>query len=110
MKCPPRPGLLLAALLALASPVLAGGCATMGLRSAVSMKIERTESAPASALVYIDGTYIGRLGYVAKHGVRLPEGQHRISVEKNGYYPFDALVVSDRKPIHLRVEMLRLPD
>lgn len=74
------------------------------------MKVERTQSAPASALVYIDGQYIGKLGYVAKHGVRLPEGRHRISVEKNGYYPYDTLVVSDRKALHVTVEMLRLPD
>ena len=55
------------ALLALA---LAAGCATQGLRPAVSMKVERHEDTPKSALVYIDEQYIGTLGYVAARGVR----------------------------------------
>lgn len=96
----------LSALLGLAS----SGCATMGLRSAVSMKVSRAEETPKDALVYIDGQYVAKLGTVVKRGVRVPEGKHRISVERNGYFPFDAVVVSDRKPIHLEVEMLELPD
>lgn len=86
------------------------GCATMGLRSAVSMKVSRSDATPKDALVYIDGQYVAKLGTVVKRGVRVPEGKHRISVERNGYFPFDAVVVSDRKPIFLEVEMLALPD
>lgn len=82
----------------------------MGLQAAVSMKVERDPSAPKDALVYIDEQYIGTLDFVASRGVRLPEGEHRISVEKNGYHPFDALVVSDRQPIHLKISLLKLPD
>jgi hypothetical protein len=58
----------------------------------------------------VDGRYIGTLAAVEARGVRLVEGEHRISVEKVGYFPFDAVVVSDLKPIHLTVEMLELPD
>jgi hypothetical protein len=86
------------------------GCATMGLRAAVSLKVEKSASTPRDALVYIDGEYLAPLGTVVKRGVRLPEGTHRISVEKNGYFPFDTVVVSDRKPIFLSVELLELPD
>ncbi len=86
------------------------GCATMGVRSAVTMSVRYEDGTPQTALVYIDGQFIGRLGYVAKKGVRLPEGEHRISVEKNGYYPFDTIVVSNRKPISVNVKMIRLPD
>ena len=89
---------------------LAEGCATQGLRPAVSMKVERHEDTPKSALVYIDEQYIGTLGYVAARGVRLPEGEHRITVEKTGYFPYDVVVVSDREPIHLSVRLQRLPD
>ncbi len=96
-----------AALLALG---VAGGCATQGLRPAVSMKVERHEDTPKSALVYIDEQYIGTLGYVAARGVRLPEGEHRITVEKTGYFPYDVVVVSAREPIHLSVRLQRLPD
>jgi len=90
--------------------LLLGGCATMGLKSAVSMKVEREPSAPKDALVYVDEQYIGTLGFVAQRGVRVPEGQHRVSVEKAGYHPYDTLIVSDRQPIALKVSMLKLPD
>jgi hypothetical protein len=88
----------------------ASGCVSYGLRPAVSMKVEFAPDAPKSALVYIDEQYIGTLAYVAKRGVRLPEGEHRITVEKAGYFPYDALVVSDREPIHLRVSLQKIPD
>lgn len=74
------------------------------------MKVTRSNDAPKDALVYIDGQYVAKLGTVVKRGVRVPEGKHRISVERNGYFPFDAVVVSDRKPIVLDVQMLELPD
>lgn len=103
-----RSGTIQFLLIALA---LAGsGCATMGLRSAVSMKVTRGEDTPKDALVSIDGQYVAKLGTVVKRGVRVPEGEHRVSVERNGYFPFEAVIVSDRKPIVLNVEMLELPD
>jgi len=43
-------------------------------------------------------------------GVRLPEGEHRISVQKVGYFPWDRLVVSDRQPIALQVELRKIPE
>lgn len=82
----------------------------MGLRSAVSMKVERDPDTPKDALVYIDEQYIGTLAYVASRGVRVPEGEHRISVEKNGFHPYDVIVVSDREPLFLHVSLLRLPE
>ncbi len=99
--------LVLAGLLVLGATL---GCATMGLKSAVHLSLEREKDTPRRALVYIDDQFIGTLDYVEKKGVRLPEGKHRISVQKNGYYPFDALVESDRYPISLKVALLRLPD
>jgi hypothetical protein len=83
------------------------GCGPQ-LRPAVSMKIQY--DAPADAAVMIDEEYIGPLSYVAAHGVRLPKGEHRITVEKDGYFPFDALVESDRETIYLNVQMTEIPD
>jgi hypothetical protein len=79
-------------------------------RAAVRLSMERLESTPRDASVYIDEQFVGFLGVVAARGVRLPEGEHRISVEKVGFFPWDALVVSDRQPIHLKVELRRIPD
>lgn len=98
--------------LLLASLMISGalGCATMNLRSAVDFSVEVAPGTPKSALVYVDGRYIGTLAAVEARGVRLVEGEHRISVEKVGYFPFDAIVVSDFKPIELTVKMIKLPE
>lgn len=85
-------------------------CMTMGLRSAVDVSFAAPPETPGRALVYVDETYVGTLAQVMHRGMRLPEGKHRISVEKTGYYPFDVVVVSNRQPIAVEVELLALPD
>lgn len=88
---------------------LLSGCAG-DLKAAVSLKVERSADTPRDASVVIDEQYIGPLGIVAAHGVRLPVGEHRISVEKNGFFPFDKLVEADRQDILLRVKLEPVPD
>ena len=85
-----------------------GGCQAQ--RAAVRLSMDRAAQTPRDASVYIDEQFVGFLGVVAARGVRLPEGQHRITVEKVGFFPWDQLVVSDRQPIHLKVELRRIPD
>lgn len=101
---PPR-GLQCFPLLAL----LALGACT-GLRAAVSLKMTPHSLTPLDASVSVDETFIGLLGHVAARGVRLPEGEHRVTVEREGYFPYDQLVISDREPIHLRVRLIPIPD
>jgi len=86
------------------------GCATMGLRAAVSLRLSAPPEAPRDALVYVDGQFVGNLATVVARGVRLPEGPHRLRVEKTGYHPWSREVVSDRKDLLEQVELLRLPD
>lgn len=93
----------------LACAVLLFACGPT-LRPAVDLKLRSTAHTPADASVVIDEEYIGPLGYVAAHGVRLPQGEHRVSVTKSGYFPWDQLVVSDREPIFLDVELTPIPD
>lgn len=93
----------------LALVLLSTGCATMGLRAAVDLHVEVTRRSPESALVYIDDHYIGSLAAVAARGVRIVEGKHRVSIEKTGYFPYDAVVVSRFDPILLKVDLLALP-
>jgi hypothetical protein len=95
--------------LVLAGSQILGGC-TMGLRSAVSMKVNRSKTTPRDASVYIDEEFIGPLYYVSAHGVRLPTGKHRISIARDGYFPWDRLVEADRQPIFLDVELIAIPD
>jgi hypothetical protein len=79
-------------------------------RAAVRLSMARAADTPRDATVYIDEQFVGFLGVVAARGVKLPEGEHRITVEKVGFFPWDRLVVSDRQPIALRVELRRIPD
>lgn len=91
----------------LGGPLLSAAC---GVRAAVSLRFDVQPDTPLDASVMIDEEFIGLLGYVAARGVRLPEGSHRITVEREGYFPYDRIVVSDRKPIHLDVRLTRLPE
>jgi hypothetical protein len=88
---------------------LLSGCAD-NLKAAVSLKVAHTPETPRDASVIIDEQYVGPLGFVAAHGVRLPLGEHRISVEKNGYFPFDRLVRADRDDIAISVKLEPMPD
>ena len=86
------------------------GCQSGVGRAAVSLRMQIPRSVPGDASVFIDEEYIGPLGYVAAHGVRLPVGEHRITVERDGFFPWDQLVTADRDAITLRVELEPIPD
>ncbi len=62
------------------------------------------------AQVTIDDIRIGVLGYVSAHGVALPPGKHRVTVEKLGFFPWDALVEAKDDPIYLQVMLVPIPD
>lgn len=97
------------AYLAAIAIALATGCGP-ALVPAVSLKIQRSPETPRDASVLIDEEYIGPLGIVAARGVRVPIGEHRISIEKTGYFPYDQLIVSDREDIRLVVKLEPIPD
>ncbi len=78
--------------------------------AAVSLKVAYAEKTPADASVVIDEQYVGPLGYVAAHGVRLREGEHRVSVTKAGYFPYDRVLVADRNDLKLDVVLEPIPD
>ena len=97
------------ALLAAIAITLFTGCGP-GPVPAVTLKLVRSPESPRDASVIIDEEYIGPLGIVAARGVRIPLGEHRISVEKTGYFPYDQLVVSDRDDVKLDIKLERIPD
>ena len=98
----------LAFVVALALSLL-DGCGPPPVGAAV-LRIERTKDTPRDASVTIDEQYVGPLGIVAARGVILRVGEHRVSVEKNGYFPYDELVTADRGDIVLKVKLDRVPD
>ena len=79
-------------------------------RAAVSLHLTRHAKTPADAFVTIDEEFIGPLAYVAAHGVRLPLGKHRITVERTGYFPYDAIIEADDRPISLDIQLKPIPD
>ena len=85
-------------------------CTPTRTAATVSMKFHRAKATPRDAAVYIDEQFVGLLGVVAARGVRLPAGEHRITVERDGYFPWDALVQSEGEPIQLDVQMRPIPD
>ena len=87
-------------------------CAACGPvpRAAISLSLAYEKKTPADASVSIDEQYIGPLGYVGAHSVRLPEGEHRVSVAKTGFFPWDRLITAGRDPIKLDVTLEPIPD
>jgi hypothetical protein len=74
------------------------------------MKVVRAKTTPRDASVYIDEEFIGPLYYVAAHGVRVPTGKHRITITRDGYFPWDRVVEADRLALSLDVELVPIPD
>jgi hypothetical protein len=64
----------------------------------------------ADAQVTIDDIPVGVLAFVAARGVALPPGRHRITVERTGYFPWDALVEAKDDPIFLQITLVPIPD
>jgi hypothetical protein len=101
----------MAGALALGITALSGaGCATQSVHAAVSFSMVGAKGTPSDASVYIDEQYIGPLYYVAARGVRMPIGEHRITVAREGYFDWDVVVVADRDPISLDVALTPVPD
>jgi hypothetical protein len=70
----------------------------------------RVQGNVADAQVTIDDLPLGALSFVAAHGVALPPGKHRVTVEKPGYFPWDAVLEAKEDPIHLEVKLVPIPD
>jgi hypothetical protein len=78
----------------------------------------RLSGAPPTAEVYVDDQPIGELSFVQAHGVALPPGLHRITVQAPGYFPHDVAVQAkepervgdEQPPIRLDVRLVPVPD
>ena len=83
-----------------------GGCASE------QSVLVRFAGEPDDALVTIDDRYVDKLGRIEKRGIKLPVGEHRVTVEQVGFFPFDVVVVADPdKPTEtVKVELTPVPD
>ncbi|HVU01910.1 MAG TPA: hypothetical protein VHE30_09165 [Polyangiaceae bacterium] len=80
------------------------------VRETTSLQMVRHEKTPRDASVIIDEEYVGPLGWVGAKGVRLLRGPHRITIERDGYFPYDVAVVAGKEPIRLDVNLVPIPD
>lgn len=91
--------------------VVATGCA--GARPpTTSLRLAPAAGAPRGARVVVDDQELGPLWYVTEHGVAMPAGKHRITIEAEGYLPWDREV--DAGPsggvLKLDVTLVKRPD
>jgi hypothetical protein len=93
---------------AAAAAMVIAGCGTPAAKT-VSM---RMKGAVPDAQVIIDDEYVGTLVVVQKRGVALPPGKHRISVERQGFFPWDKLVEVHEgdPPVQLEPVLTPIPD
>jgi len=72
----------------------------------------RLDGAPPDATVTIDDEPVGTLDFVAAHGVALPPGVHRLTVQARGYFPWDREVQArpGSPPIRLTATLEPVPD
>jgi len=75
-----------------------------------SLRFSRDQKTPRDASVIIDEEYIGPLFWVAARGVRVRSGTHRITVERDGYFPYDVSFVAGRSLVRLDVKLVPVPD
>lgn len=67
---------------------------------------------PTWATVTVDDITVGRLDFVAAHGVALPPGTHHLTVEAPGFFPLDQVVEAKEGagPIRVDVKLTAVPD
>jgi hypothetical protein len=70
----------------------------------------RMQGTPPDALVTVDDRPVGTLAVVARRGLAVEPGKHRVSVERAGYFAFDAVIEADDRPVRLDVRLERVPD
>ena len=83
------------------------GCVPTYAEPRVSVRMSGT---PPDALVTVDDQVVGPLAVVAKKGLSVSRGKHRVSVERPGYCPWDRKIDAEDGKIVLDVKLERIPD
>ena len=91
--------------------VLLIACGAPGSGAKAVTSLQMTGS-PADARVVVDDQIVGTLDMVQARGVAMPPGQHRVTVEHDGFFPFDTIVEAKEgeKVVHLEAKLVRVPD
>ena len=88
--------------------MLLAGCQPQYGPRKTSLRLRGGE--PADAMVIVDDQPIAPLGVVARRGMAVLRGRHRITVQRTGYFPWDRVVEADDDMIYLDVSLQKLPE
>lgn len=96
----------------LATMLLVGGCVRQSTPPTTSLRLAPAAGAPVMARVTIDDLPLGSLRYITEHGVALPPGKHRVTIEAEGYLPWDAEVDAgpDGGLVRVPVTLVKVPE
>jgi hypothetical protein len=97
-------------LVALGIAIMLAACAGGAAQAPGKTVSFRLRGSPANATVTVDDQIVGSLQIVMAHGVALPPGPHRVSVESAGYFPWDKIVVATDRPVVVAVDLVPVPD
>lgn len=70
----------------------------------------RMRGGPPDATVVVDDQPIASLGQVVRRGMAVLPGRHRITVEREGYFPWDKAIDAEGDPIALEVKLVKIPE
>jgi hypothetical protein len=86
-------------------------CGAQGNGAKATTSLRMTGS-PPDARVVVDDQIVGTLDMVQARGVAMPPGNHRVSVEHEGFFPFDTIVEAKEgeKVLHLEAKLVPVPD
>lgn len=71
----------------------------------------KVTGSPDDALVTVDDEYLGTLARLRRFGIKVSEGEHRLTVEADDRFPHDALVrVQADQTVTVDVKLEKVPD
>jgi hypothetical protein len=70
----------------------------------------RMKGGPPDATVIVDDQPIASLGQVIRRGMAVLPGRHRITVERDGYFPWDRAIDARGELIALEVTLIKIPE
>lgn len=70
----------------------------------------RLQGSPPDAAVTVDDQRVGNLATVVRRGLAVQPGRHRVTVERDGYFPWDGVVTAKNALVRLDVVLTRIPE